>query len=188
MRKLIITMLCMLALASMLGLAACAPSGDSGSASPAGDEGTSTQPADTGNSQASEPGTAPISETDPVIPEKTETGKMLATGTVVTTTYEERANSLETPVPGFAGDSTMLTLLVLDRPIMVTTEKGGSEYYGTASTISLPNDELFRRFNGQQITIAVDKWGTSPSDTTGFLYDVAVDFASDGLALVEPAQ
>ena len=81
----------------------------------------------------------------------------------------------------------LLTLLELEAPIQVTAYKGGSDYTGEVSVIRLPNDEMFRQFSGKTITIGVDSWGEFPADVSAFLYDLIVDFDTDGLDLVEPA-
>ena len=112
-------------------------------------------------------------------------GKQLATGTVVTTTYKDRAAEVGLGGNDFANDTGLLTLLVLDEPIQVTAYKGGSDYTGEVSVICLPNDEMFRQFSGKEITISVDSWGEFPADLSGKLYDLVVDFDHDGLDLVE---
>lgn len=112
-------------------------------------------------------------------------GKKTATGTVVTTTYAERAVEVGLAGDEYKNDTSLLTLLMLDEPIEVTAYKGGSDYTGTASVIRLPNDEMFRQFSGKQITIRVDSWGEWPADLSGKLYDLVVDFDADGLGLVE---
>lgn len=110
---------------------------------------------------------------------------MTATGTVETTTVEKRAAEVGYAGSDFNGDTQLLTLLVLDTPIEVTSYRGGGSYTGQASVICLPNDEMFRQFSGKQITIAVDSWGDWPSDISAFLYDITVDFDLNGLELVE---
>ena len=103
------------------------------------------------------------------------------------TTYKDRAAEVGYGGSDFANDSDLLTLLVLDSPVTATGYKGGSDYTGPVSVIRLPNDEMFRQFKDKQITIGVDKWGEFPADVTGMLYDMTVDFNSDGLVLIQPA-
>ena len=110
---------------------------------------------------------------------------MTATGTVECTTVEQRAQEVGYAGNDFAGDSSLLTLLILDTPVEVTSHRGGGSYTGMASVICLPNDEMFRRFNGKQITIAMNSWGDWPSDITAKLYDITEDFDLNGLELVE---
>ena len=76
-------------------------------------------------------------------------------------------------------------MLVLNRPIHVWGYRGGDYSQADVSVIRIPNDEMFRRFNGKTITIGVNDWGDFPSDVTAFLYDCIVDIEHDGLALVE---
>ena len=126
---------------------------------------------------ASAAATAPATSAD---------GKQLATGTVVNTTFADRAAEVGYAGSDFAGDKGLLTLLVLDTPIQVTAHKGGSDYTGAVSVICLPNDEMFRQFKDKQITIGVDTWGEFPADVTGMLYDIVLDYQADGLTLVDP--
>ena len=113
-------------------------------------------------------------------------GKQQVKGTVVNTTMQERAKEVNPEMKDFANDTSLLTLLVLDSPITVTSYKGGSDYTGEVKVIKLPNDEMFRQFKDKQIVIGVDNWGDFPADITGFLYDIVVDFDRNGLALEEP--
>ena len=112
-------------------------------------------------------------------------GKQVATGTVVTTTVKDRAG--EIGQTGDDWDSTdLLTILELDNPIKVKAYYGGSEDTVEATSICLPNDEMFRQFSGKEITIGVNSWGEKPADIMGMLYDLKLDFNTDGLVLIEP--
>jgi len=115
------------------------------------------------------------------------TGKSVAYGTVVCTTVAERAAQVNYNVPEFASDNTALTLLVLDSPMTVTAYFGGQDgHTGQVTSICLPNDEAYRRYNGQHITIAVDNWGAFPSDIASKLYDIILGDRA-GLEFVYPA-
>ena len=162
-------------------------------------DGTSTQPTgqsstqSTGQSQSSTTGdnqnaapTQAQSDEDAAIAQAIARGKMVATGTIACPTVAERAAQVDYSVPEFASDNSALTLLMLDSPMTVTAYFGGQDgHTGQVTSIGLPNDEMYRRFNGKTITIGVNDWGDFPSDVTAFLYDCIVDVEHDGLALVE---
>lgn len=131
------------------------------------------------------PATTGTGETGVTVPGVSQFGQETASGTVVCTTYADRAKEVGYTGPGFENDSSLLTLLVLSRPIHVWGYYGGDYMQDDVSTICLPNDEMYRRFNGKTITIGVNDWGDFPSDVTAFLYDCIVDVEHDGLALVE---
>ena len=113
-------------------------------------------------------------------------GKQLVVGTVVCTTFKDRAAETGFPGSDFANNDTLLTLLVLESPIEVTAYKGGGAYTGEVSVIRLPDDEMFRQFKDQKITIGVDSWGEFPADITATLYDLILTF-DEGLTLIDPA-
>ena len=114
-------------------------------------------------------------------------GKMVATGTIACPTVAERAAQVDYSVPEFANDNSALTLLMLDSPMTVTAYFGGQDgHTGQVNSIGLPNDEMYRRLNGQRVTIAVDNWGAFPSDIASKLYDIILG-PRTGLELVYPA-
>ncbi len=141
----------------------------------------STPPA----TSATSPAADTTAQTGVTVPGVSQFGQETASGTVVCTTYAERAQEVGYKGSDFANDSSLLTLLVLSRPIHVWGNRGGDYMQDDVSTICLPNDEMYRRFNGKTITIGVNDWGDFPSDVTGLLYDCIVDVEHDGLALVE---
>ena len=112
---------------------------------------------------------------------------MVATGTIACPTVAERAAQVDYSVPEFANDNSALTLLMLDSPMTVTAYFGGQDgHTGQVTSIGLPNDEMYRRLNGQRVTIAVDNWGAFPSDIASKLYDIILG-PRTGLELVYPA-
>ena len=155
-------------------------------------DGTSTQP--TGQSQSTTTGdnqdAAPAqaqSDEDAAIAQAIARGKMVATGTIACPTVAERAAQVDYSVPEFASDNSALTLLMLDSPMTVTAYFGGQDgHTGQVTSIGLPNDEMYRRLNGQRVTIAVDNWGAFPSDIASKLYDIILG-PRTGLELVYPA-
>ena len=163
-------------------------------------DGTTTQPTgqsstqSTGQSQSTTTGdnqnaapTQAQSDEDAAIAQAIARGKMVATGTIACPTVAERAAQVDYSVPEFASDNTALTLLVLDSPMTVTAYFGGQDgHTGQVTSIGLPNDEMYRRFNGQRVTIAVDNWGAFPSDIASKLYDIILG-PRTGLELVYPA-
>ena len=163
-------------------------------------DGTSTQPTgqsstqSTGQSQSSTTGdnqnaapAQPQSDEDAAIAQAIARGKMVATGTIACPTVAERAAQVDYSVPEFANDNSALTLLMLDSPMTVTAYFGGQDgHTGQVTSIGLPNDEMYRRFNGQRVTIAVDNWGAFPSDIASKLYDIILG-PRTGLELVYPA-
>lgn len=199
MKKIILTATVVVLLS--LGLAACSGGSGAGAASTASSGASSEQsaPSESAGSaaQAASASASPSATATPAAsgasaasggaaaPSTTADGKQTATGTVVTTTYAERAAEVGLSGNDYADDTSLLTLLVLDAPIQVSAYKGGSDYTGAASVICLPNDEMFRQFSGKQITVSVDSWGEWPADLSGRLYDLVVDFDADGLDLVE---
>ena len=175
-------------LALTLGLAACSGDGASSassSASASASTSSSSSASSSSNAKATSTASSSASKATSSSAAASANGKQTATGTVVTTTYAERAAEVGLSGDDYKNDTGLLTLLVLDAPMQVTAYKGGSDYTGTASVIRLPNDEMFRQFSGKQITISVDSWGEWPADLSGKLYDLVVDFDSDGLGLVE---
>ena len=138
------------------------------------------------------PATTPVSpaptgtgESGVTVPGVSQFGQETASGTVVCITYAERAREVGYKGSDYTSDTNALTLLVLTRPIRVWGQHGGDNIQADVSTICLPNDEMFRRFNGKTITIGVNDWGDFPSDVSALLYDCIVDVEHDGLALVE---
>ena len=176
MKKILVTMM---AVAVMCVLAACGSSQSSVSSSAAGSSASTA-------ASASAPSASAVSSAAATEPATSADGKQLATGTVVNTTFADRAAEVGYAGSDFAEDKGLLTLLVLDTPIQVTAHKGGSDYTGAVSVICLPNDEMFRQFKDKQITIGVDTWGEFPADVTGMLYDIVLDYQADGLTLVDP--
>lgn len=149
-------------------------------------QGSQSQSTTTGAGQDAAPA-QPQSAEDAAIAQATARGKMVATGTIVCPTVAERAAQVGYSVPEFASDNSALTLLMLDSPMTVTAYFGGQDgYTGQVSSIALPNDEMYRRFNGQRVTIAVDNWGDFPSDIAAKLYDIILGERT-GLELVYPA-
>ena len=154
---------------------------------------SSTQP--TGQSQSTTTGdnqnaapTQAQSDEDAAIAQAIARGKMVATGTIACPTVAERAAQVDYSVPEFASDNSALTLLMLDSPMTVTAYFGGQDgHTGQVSSIGLPNDEMYRRLNGQRVTIAVDNWGAFPSDIASKLYDIILG-PRTGLELVYPVQ
>ena len=161
-------------------------------------DGTSTQPtgqsSQGGKSQSSTTGAGqdaapvqPQSDEDAAIAQAIARGKMVATGTIACPTVAERAAQVDYSVPEFANDNSALTLLMLDSPMTVTAYFGGQDgHTGQVTSIGLPNDEMYRRLNGQRVTIAVDNWGAFPSDIASKLYDIILG-PRTGLELVYPA-
>ena len=161
-------------------------------------DGTSTQPTSQssqgGQSQSSTTGdnqnaapTQAQSDEDAAIAQAIARGKMVATGTIACPTVAERAAQVDYSVPEFASDNSALTLLMLDSPMTVTAYFGGQDgHTGQATSLGLPNDEMYRRLNGQRVTIAVDNWGAFPSDIASKLYDIILG-PRTGLELVYPA-
>lgn len=195
MKKILVAMM---AVAVMCALAACGGSQSSASSSAAGSSASTAASASAPSASAvssaaasaaasgaaaSAVASASAAATEPAT---SADGKQLATGTVVNTTFADRAAEVGYAGSDFAGDKGLLTLLVLDTPIQVTAHKGGSDYTGAVSVICLPNDEMFRQFKDKQITIGVDTWGEFPADVTGMLYDIVLDYQADGLTLVDP--
>ena len=168
------------------GSATSATSTSASASSAASTASNSTSTSPSASSSASPDASSSAASPSATAPQANTAGKQLATGTVVCTTYKDRAAEVGYGGSDFANDSDLLTLLVLDSPITVTGYKGGGDYTGSVSAIRLPNDEMFRQFKDKQITIGVDKWGEFPADVTGMLYDITVDFDQDGLTLVEP--
>lgn len=123
----------------------------------------------------------PSQDPDNEGPEPINPDELLVTGTVVCTTFQERAEEVNFGGSDFDSDD-MLTLLVLDDPIEVTAYKGGGDYTGSVSVIRLPDDEMFRQFKDQSITIGIDSWGAFPADLSAALYDLVLTF-DDGLEL-----
>ena len=161
-------------------------------------DGTSTQPTGqssqggqsqsttTGDNQSAAP-TQAQSDEDAAIAQAIARGKMVATGTIACPTVAERAAQVDYSVPEFASDNSALTLLMLDSPMTVTAYFGGQDgHTGQVTSIGLPNDEMYRRLNGQRVTIAVDNWGAFPSDIASKLYDIILG-PRTGLELVYPA-
>ena len=161
-------------------------------------DGTSTQPTGpssqggqsqsttTGDNQSAAPAQAQSDE-DAAIAQVIARGKMVATGTIACPTVAERAAQVDYSVPEFASDNSALTLLMLDSPMTVTAYFGGQDgHTGQVTSIGLPNDEMYRRLNGQRVTIAVDNWGAFPSDIASKLYDIILG-PRTGLELVYPA-
>lgn len=200
MKKILVAMM---AVAVMCALAACGSSQSSASSSAAGSSASTAASASVAS--ASAPSASAVSSAAAsaaasgaaasaaasasaaaTAPATSADGKQLATGTVVNTTFADRAAEVGYAGSDFAGDRGLLTLLVLDTPIQVTAHKGGSDYTGAVSVICLPNDEMFRQFKDKQITIGVDTWGEFPADVTGMLYDIVLDYQADGLTLVDP--
>ena len=161
-------------------------------------DGTSTQPtgqsSQGGQSQSTTTGagqdaapTQAQSDEDAAIAQAIARGKMVATGTIACPTVAERAAQVDYSVPEFANDNSALTLLMLDSPMTVTAYFGGQDgHTGQVTSIGLPNDEMYRRLNGQRVTIAVDNWGAFPSDIASKLYDIILG-PRTGLELVYPA-
>ena len=161
-------------------------------------DGTSTQPtgqsSQGGQSQSTTTGagqdaapTQAQSDEDAAIAQAIARGKMVATGTIACPTVAERAAQVDYSVPEFASDNSALTLLMLDSPMTVTAYFGGQDgHTGQVTSIGLPNDEMYRRLNGQRVTIAVDNWGAFPSDIASKLYDIILG-PRTGLELVYPA-
>ena len=145
-----------------------------------------SQSTTTGDNQTTAPSQAQSAE-DAAIAQATARGKMVATGTIACPTVAERAAQVDYSVPEFASDNSALTLLMLDSPMTVTAYFGGQDgHTGQVTSIGLPNDEMYRRFNGQRVTIAVDNWGAFPSDIASKLYDIILG-PRTGLELVYPA-
>ena len=145
-----------------------------------------SQSTTTGDNQNAAPTQAQSAE-DAAIAQATARGKMVATGTIACPTVAERAAQVNYNVPEFASDNTALTLLMLDSPMTVTAYFGGQDgHTGQVTSIGLPNDEMYRRLNGQRVTIAVDNWGAFPSDIASKLYDIILG-PRTGLELVYPA-
>lgn len=149
-------------------------------------QGSQSQSTTTGDNQNTAPSQAQSAE-DAAIAQATARGKMVATGTIACPTVAERAAQVDYSVPEFANDNSALTLLMLDSPMTVTAYFGGQDgHTGQVSSIALPNDEMYRRFNGQRVTIAVDNWGAFPSDIASKLYDIILG-PRTGLELIYPA-
>lgn len=165
-----------------------------GSGQASGQSSTQSSTQSTGQSQSTTTGAgqdaAPAqaqSDEDAAIAQAIARGKMVATGTIVCPTVAERAAQVDYSVPEFANDNSALTLLMLDSPMTVTAYFGGQDgHTGQVTSIGLPNDEMYRRFNGQRVTIAVDNWGAFPSDIAAKLYDIILG-PRTGLELVYPA-
>ena len=149
-------------------------------------QGSQSQSTTTGDNQSAAPAQAQSDE-DAAIAQAIARGKMVATGTVACPTVAERAAQVDYSVPEFASDNSALTLLMLDSPMTVTAYFGGQDgHTGQVTSIALPNDEMYRRLNGQRVTIAVDNWGAFPSDIASKLYDIILG-PRTGLELVYPA-
>ena len=149
-------------------------------------QGGQSQSTTTGAGQDAAP-TQAQSDEDAAIAQAIARGKMVATGTIACPTVAERAAQVDYSVPEFANDNSALTLLMLDSPMTVTAYFGGQDgHTGQVTSIGLPNDEMYRRFNGQRVTIAVDNWGAFPSDIASKLYDIILG-PRTGLELVYPA-
>ncbi len=149
-------------------------------------QGGQSQSTTTGDNQNAAPA-QPQSDEDAAIAQAIARGKMVATGTIACPTVAERAAQVDYSVPEFANDNSALTLLMLDSPMTVTAYFGGQEgHTGQVTSIGLPNDEMYRRLNGQRVTIAVDNWGAFPSDIASKLYDIILG-PRTGLELVYPA-
>ena len=145
-----------------------------------------SQSTTTGAGQDAAP-TQAQSDEDAAIAQAIARGKMVATGTIACPTVAERAAQVDYSVPEFASDNSALTLLMLDSPMTVTAYFGGQDgHTGQVTSIGLPNDEMYRRLNGQRVTIAVDNWGAFPSDIASKLYDIILG-PRTGLELVYPA-
>ena len=159
-----------------------------------GQSSTQSSTQSTGQSQSTTAGagqdaapTQPQSDEDAAIAQAIARGKMVATGTIACPTVAERAAQVDYSVPEFANDNSALTLLMLDSPMTVTAYFGGQDgHTGQVTSIGLPNDEMYRRLNGQRVTIAVDNWGAFPSDIASKLYDIILGQRT-GLELVYPA-
>ena len=161
---------------------------DGTSAQPTGQssQGGQSQSTTTGDNQNASP-TQAQSDEDAAIAQAIARGKMVATGTIACPTVAERAAQVDYSVPEFANDNSALTLLMLDSPMTVTAYFGGQDgHTGQVTSIGLPNDEMYRRLNGQRVTIAVDNWGAFPSDIASKLYDIILG-PRTGLELVYPA-
>ena len=149
-------------------------------------QGGQSQSTTTGDNQDAAP-TQAQSDEDAAIAQAIARGKMVATGTIACPTVAERAAQVDYSVPEFASDNSALTLLMLDSPMTVTAYFGGQDgHTGQVTSIGLPNDEMYRRLNGQRVTIAVDNWGAFPSDSASKLYDIILG-PRTGLELVYPA-
>ena len=149
-------------------------------------QGGQSQSTTTGDNQNAAP-TQAQSDEDAAIAQAIARGKMVATGTIACPTVAERAAQVDYSVPEFANDNSALTLLMLDSPMTVTAYFGGQDgHTGQVTSIGLPNDEMYRRLNGQRVTIAVDNWGAFPSDIASKLYDIILG-PRTGLELVYPA-
>ena len=149
-------------------------------------QGSQSQSTTTGDNQNAAPAQAQSDE-DAAIAQAIARGKMVATGTIACPTVAERAAQVDYSVPEFASDNSALTLLMLDSPMTVTAYFGGQDgHTGQVTSIGLPNDEMYRRLNGQRVTIAVDNWGAFPSDIASKLYDIILG-PRTGLELVYPA-
>lgn len=149
-------------------------------------QGGQSQSSTTGDNQNAAP-TQAQSDEDAAIAQAIARGKMVATGTIACPTVAERAAQVDYSVPEFASDNSALTLLMLDSPMTVTAYFGGQDgHTGQVTSIGLPNDEMYRRLNGQRVTIAVDNWGAFPSDIASKLYDIILG-PRTGLELVYPA-
>ena len=157
----------------------------SASASAAASSTAATSSASSASAGAEASSAASASKAAPSAPAVAD-GKQLVVGTVACTTFKDRAAETGFPGSDFANNDTLLTLLVLESPIEVTAYKGGGAYTGEVSVIRLPDDEMFRQFKDQKITIGVDSWGEFPADITAMLYDLVLAF-DDGLTLVDPA-
>ena len=145
-----------------------------------------SQSTTTGAGQDAAP-TQAQSDEDAAVAQAIARGKMVATGTIACPTVAERAAQVDYSVPEFASDNSALTLLMLDSPMTVTAYFGGQDgHTGQVTSIGLPNDEMYRRLNGQHVTIAVDNWGAFPSDIASKLYDIILG-PRTGLELVYPA-
>ena len=149
-------------------------------------QGGQSQSTTAGDNQNAAP-TQAQSDEDAAIAQAIARGKMVATGTIACPTVAERAAQVDYSVPEFANDNSALTLLMLDSPMTVTAYFGGQDgHTGQVTSIGLPNDEMYRRLNGQRVTIAVDNWGAFPSDIASKLYDIILG-PRTGLELVYPA-
>lgn len=93
------------------------------------------------------------------------------TGTVVVTTYADRAQ--EVNAPGFEGQTNTLVLFTLDQPTTISAHHGADPGYASRTVTALRLPESYAQYAGQKLTLqSADSrhWGWWPTDIVGMLF------------------